>query len=138
MRSANSKSLCDGTRREDFHSISCSQDTPYNVFTNRYSTDLVLLLEYNFKVCLKMFMVHRLMIGMPDNVFTNRYSMDLVLLLEYNFKVCLKMFTVHRLMVGTPDNDCVKQRSLNVVVHYSLHNGIPFNILGVTPSQQLG
>ena len=97
-----------------------------------------MLLEYNFKVRLKMFMVCQLMFGTPDNVFTNRYSMDLVLLLVYNFQVHLKMFTVRQLMIGTPDNDCIKQQSLSVVVHYSLHNGTPFNILGVTPSQQLG
>ena len=67
MRSANSKSLCDGTRREDYRLISCSQGTPYNVFTNRYSMDLVLLLECNFRVRLKIFRVHQLMDGTLDN-----------------------------------------------------------------------
>ena len=78
MRSANSKSLCDGTRREDFCSISCSLGTPYNVFTNRYSTDLVLLLECNFKVRLKMFRVHRLMIGMLDNDCVKQRSLNAI------------------------------------------------------------
>ena len=67
MRNANSKSLSDGTRREDFCLITCSQGTPYNMFTNRYSTDLVLLQECDFKVRLKIFKVRRLMFGMPDN-----------------------------------------------------------------------
>ena len=50
-----------------FDQLHVPQGTPYNVFTDRYSTDLVLLLEYKFKVRLKMFRVRRLMIGMPDN-----------------------------------------------------------------------
>ena len=37
-----------------------------------------------------------------------------------------------------PDNDCVKQQSLNVDIHYSLHIGTPYNVVGVTSSQQLG
>ena len=68
MRNANSKSLSDGTRREDFRLITCSQGTPYNMFTNRYSTDLVLLQVGDFKVRLKIFKVRRLMFGTPDNV----------------------------------------------------------------------
>ena len=117
MQNANSKSLSDGTRREDFRLISCSQGTPYNMFTNRYSTDLVLLQECDFKVRLKIFRVRRLMISTPYNMFTNRYSTDLVLLQECDFKVRLKIFRVRRLMISTPDNDCVKQRILNVIVH---------------------
>ena len=78
MRSANSKSLCNGTRREDYRLILCSQGTPYNVFTKRYSTDLVLLLECNFKVCLKMFWVRRLMIGTPDNDCIKQRSLNAI------------------------------------------------------------
>ena len=79
MQSANSKSLCDGTRREDFRLISCSQGTPYNVFTNRYLTDLVLLLECNFKVRLKIFRVCQLMIGMPDNDCVKQRSLIIII-----------------------------------------------------------
>ena len=50
-----------------FHQLHVLQGTPYNVFRDRYSINLVLLLRYNFKVHLKMFRVHWLMIGMPDN-----------------------------------------------------------------------
>ena len=76
--------------------------------------------------------------GTPYNVFPDKYSTGLVLLLRYNFKVRLKMFRVRRLMIGMLDNDCVKQQSLSVNIHYSLHNGTPYNVLGVTSSQQLG
>ena len=50
-----------------FDQLHVSQGTPYNVFPDSYSTDLVLLLVYKFKVPLKMFRVCWLMIGMLDN-----------------------------------------------------------------------
>ena len=44
------------------------------------------------------------------------------------------MFRVRWLMIGMLDSDCVKQQSLNVDIHYSLHNGTPYNVLGVISS----
>ena len=66
--------------------------------------------------------------GTPYNVFQNRDSTILLLFLESLFKVRLKMFRVCWLMTGMPDNDCVK-------CYYSLHDGTPYNVLGVTSSQ---
>ena len=65
-------------RREDYRLILCSQGTPFNVFTKRCSTDLVLLLECNFKVRLKMFRVRWLMIGTPDNDCVKQRSLNAI------------------------------------------------------------